>query len=136
MPPERLEVVANGVVVRSAEPLGHSATLDFDLPADHSMWIAARTAGAHTTPVYVTVNGKRHWKEDAVPALLDRCFRTLDEVDALINEKGAKIEPNRESVWESADSFRAGTEELRKQVQEAREVYEQLRSEWEAGRSR
>jgi hypothetical protein len=133
---ERLEVVANGVVVRSAEPLGHSASLDFELPADHSMWIAARTTGAHTTPVYVTVNGKRHWKEDAVPALLERCFRTLDEVDALIKEKGAKIEPNRESVWESAESFRAGTEELRKQVQEAREVYKQLRSEWEAGTSR
>ena len=92
-------------MVRSAEPSGHSASLDFELPADHSMWIAARTTGAHTTPVYITVNGKRHWKEDAVPALLEMCFRTLDEVDALINEKGAKIEPNRESVWENAESF-------------------------------
>jgi hypothetical protein len=133
---ERLEIVANGEVVRSAEPLGHSAVLDFELPAEHSMWIAARTAGAHTTPVYVTVDGKRHWKEDAVPALLDKCFRTLDEVDALINQKGANIEPNRESVWENAESFRAGAEELRKEVQEAREVYQRLRSEWQAGSSR
>jgi hypothetical protein len=106
------------------------------LPADHSMWIAARTNGAHTTPVYVTVNGKRHWKEDAVPALLDKCSRTLDEVTALIDQKGANISPNRESVWENAGSFRAGSEQLHKQVEEAREVYKRLRREWEAGSSR
>jgi hypothetical protein len=133
---ERLEVVANGEVVRSAEPLGHSAVLDFELPAEHSMWIAARTAVSHTTPVYVTVDGKRHWKEDAVPALLDKCFKTLDEVEGLIDQNGANIKPNRDGDWENAESFRAGAEELRRQVQEAREVYQQLRREWEAGVSK
>ena len=134
--PEPLEVVANGEVVRSAALLGNSAVLDFELAADHSMWIAARTAGAHTTPVYVTVNGKRHWKEDAVPALLDKCSRTLDEVDALIDQKGANIGPNRDSMWENAESFRTGADELRRQVEEARQVYMRLRSEWQAGSSR
>lgn len=131
-----LEVVANGEVVRSVARLGNSAVLDFNLPAEKSMWIAARTVGAHTTPVYVTVDGKRHWKSDAVPALLDKCSKTLDEVDALIDQKGANIGPNRDSMWENADSFRAGAEELRRQVEEARQAYGRLRSEWEAAKSR
>jgi hypothetical protein len=133
---EPLEVVANGEVVRSAVRLGNSALLDFEFPAEHSMWIAARTNGAHTTPVYVTVEGKPHWKADVVPALLDKCSRTLDEVDALIHQKGANIGPNRDSMWENADSFLAGSEELRQQVEEARQAYLRIRREWEAGSSR
>jgi hypothetical protein len=84
----------------------------------------------------VTVDGERHWKADAVPALLDKCFRTLDEVDGLIDQKGANIGPNRDGSWENADSFRAGSEEMRKQVQEAREAYQRLRREWQASKSK
>ncbi len=59
--PERLEIVVNGNVVRAAETSERSAALEFDLPVRESTWIAARSARAHTTPVYVTVNGARHW---------------------------------------------------------------------------
>jgi hypothetical protein len=140
---ERLEIVANGEVIRLAKPLEKSAVLDFELPADGSMWIAARatsvstaglrTTSAHTTPIYVTVNGKPHWKQDAVPALLDKRLGTLDELDKLIDQEGAEIKPNRAPVWENTDSFRRGAEQLRQEVREAREIYRRLRSEWEAG---
>jgi hypothetical protein len=52
-----LEIVANGEVFRSADPAGNSAALDFEQPADKSMWIAARCTDAHTKPIYVTVEG-------------------------------------------------------------------------------
>jgi hypothetical protein len=157
---ERLEVVANGEVVRSAPVEGNAAELDFELPADKSLWTAARVAmdghntipwgpgrakdyslwtpatliGAHTTPVYVTVDRKRHWNRDQVPALLEQRLRVLDDVDKLIADNGAGIGPGVRGTWENADSFRRGTARMREAVQEAREAYRQLRHEWEAER--
>lgn len=128
VPIGRLEVVVNGQVFRSASPTGNTALLEFDLSADRSMWIAARATGAHTTPIYVTVDNQRHWLENAVPALLDARLKTLDEIDKLIDQRGANIKPNRAPVWENADSFRRGEEQLRRDVREARTVYENLRT--------
>jgi hypothetical protein len=58
-----LEIVGHGKMLARA-PSGSSTHLavNLDLPAEHGIWIAARAdAGigqvAHTTPVYVTVNG-------------------------------------------------------------------------------
>lgn len=128
-PLNRLEVVANGVVVRSAEASGNSAALDFELPAQRSIWIAARTVGAHTTPVYVTVDGKRHWNLALVPGLLDKRLRTLDDIDRLIAQKGEGIFPARAPEWENPEAFRRGSAELHQMVQEAREVYLHLQKE-------
>lgn len=129
-----LEIVANGDVIRTGNPGGASASLDFELPADRSMWIAARVTGAHTTPVYITVDGKRHWKSGAVPALLEKRLTILKDIDKLIDEDGTSINPGREIEWENAESFRRGTAELRNMVREAREIYLQLRREYEASR--
>jgi hypothetical protein len=76
---ERVEIIANGKSVRtltSAEP--HRIAGSFSLPADESLWIAAKALGsedrhlaaelegrkigpgqfAHTSPVYVLVKGR------------------------------------------------------------------------------
>jgi hypothetical protein len=60
-PLQSIEIVGHGKVLARA-PAGSArrATIDFELPVDHGIWIAARCdAGpghvAHTTPVYVTV---------------------------------------------------------------------------------
>lgn len=67
IPLQRLQLIAHGKVLREVQVggAGQSAaelTVEFELTAEHGLWIAARTdAGpsqlAHTTPVYVTVNG-------------------------------------------------------------------------------
>jgi hypothetical protein len=125
----RLEIVANGEVLRSADAAGTSAELSFELPADRSMWIAARAADAHTTPVYITVDGKRHWKPSEVPALLDKRLATLDELDQLIAKNWESIPQGHEAEWENRETFRQGAGEMRKMVREARDVYLKLRQE-------
>jgi hypothetical protein len=126
-----LEIVANGEVIRSAEAAGNSARLDFELPAETSMWIAARTVSAHTTPVYITVGGERHWNRARVPALLTKRLQTLDEIDMLIGRKGEGIVPAHAPEWENPDAFRRGSEELHQMVQEAREAYLRLQKQFQ-----
>jgi hypothetical protein len=125
----RLEIVANGKVIRSAEPAGTSASLEFELPADRSMWIAARTTYAHTTPVYLTIDGKRHWNISEAPALLEKRLQTLDELDQLIDKNWNVIPQGHEAEWENRETFRRGAEEMRGMVREAREAYLKLRQQ-------
>ncbi len=138
--PGPLEIVVNGEVSRAMQPVDKSATLEFDIPAETSMWIAARTAagvrttGAHTTPVYVSVNGERHWKRDAVQALLAKRGQDLDEIERLLAGEGPAIPDGARGSWENAESFRQARNELRAMVAEARQEYGGLRSQFEAGR--
>ena len=124
-----LEIVANGDVIRTAQPKGNSAVLDFELPADKSMWIAARVKGAHTTPVYVKVAGARHWNESAAPGLLKKRLRLLNDVERLIDKNGERVGLGQEPVWESPEAFQSGREELRSMIGEARRVYRELQNE-------
>jgi hypothetical protein len=63
VPPERLEVIANGVVVAAASPSGPYPTtllVEADIPVTEGGWLAARcgvTPSVHTSPVYVRVGG-------------------------------------------------------------------------------
>ena len=59
-----LEIVAHGkTIARAAGPgSGGKVTAEAEIPISHGLWIAAKCDGgpgqmAHTTPVYVTVNG-------------------------------------------------------------------------------
>jgi hypothetical protein len=55
-----VEIVVNGRVVASGSDLAEEITLE------DSAWIAARTDGAHSNPVYVTLQGRpRHGSADA-----------------------------------------------------------------------
>ncbi len=138
-PPGPLEIVVNGEVRRAAPLAGKSASLAFDIPAEASMWIAARTAagaraaGAHTTPVYVTVDGGRHWKREAVQALLAKRGRDLDEIEGLLATDGPSIPGGSRGSWENAASLRRARDELHAMIEEARQEYGRLRKEFEAG---
>lgn len=72
-----LELVEQGVVTKTATP-GASvaeATLDYVTPARHGTWFVVRARGAKpgvmawSAPVYVSVDGQRSWKREAVPAI-------------------------------------------------------------------
>ncbi len=81
VPLTRLEIVAHGQVIATAtpdDPIGSAGQLDIDLelPVEKGVWIAARTqAGpgqaAHTTPVYVSVDGSGFQNSATALGLLD-----------------------------------------------------------------
>jgi len=130
-PLDQLEIVLNGEVIRSASPAGNSASLDFSITADHSFWIAARTKGAHTSPVYVTVEGRRHWKLPDVPALLAQREKQLMEIEDLLAHPDKFLPPGQRQNWESLEELHRSGLEIQRTIKEAREIYRELDREYQ-----
>ena len=63
VPLRQIEIIGHGkVLARTAGRDAAHLTVDLELPVDHGIWIAAKCGAgtgqvAHTTPVYVTMNG-------------------------------------------------------------------------------
>jgi hypothetical protein len=124
-----LEIVVNGEVIRSFHGNEDEIVAKFPLEVDQSIWIAARTSTAHTTPVYIEVAGHRTWKLDAVHALITKRLDQLGQLDHLIDTNAASMFSNMDPEWENPDAFRAGSEKLRGMIEEAREIYRKLDTE-------
>jgi hypothetical protein len=120
--PRYLEVVAQGDVIRSTK----SGSLEFTLPVRDSMWIAARCYGAHTTPVYVKVNGRRFWKREQMGQLVSRRLDALRELESQLSVDVAHM---HQGNWENPDVWRKSTAALRDRIQIARQTYEKMRAE-------
>lgn len=128
VPLDRLEIVVHGNVVRGVHPgePGQTAdrlTIDLTLPMEHGAWIAARAwAGqyqaAHTTPVYVTVDGTDFHNPDTALERLALSESYLDELEREI------AQPN-ESTNEHAWRYREG---LEPRIAETRAVIANLRA--------
>jgi hypothetical protein len=92
--PKMLEVVAQGRVIRAVEPHGpaqEKLEADFELPAGESQWIAARTtavngAVAHTTPVYVIVDGAGFFDRAQLPRLVAKRLKVLDWIEKRLQD--------------------------------------------------
>lgn len=127
VPPRYLDVIAQGDVVRSIRASANSSeplTMQFRLNASESTWIAARCAHAHTTPVYVRVNGKPFWKRRAVPELVDKRLKNLKQMEEWLSVgPGAGGEGNYNIP---PGGFAAGVGELRARIEEARRLYADL----------
>ncbi|MEX2301935.1 MAG: CehA/McbA family metallohydrolase [Bryobacterales bacterium] len=84
--PNKLEVLAHGKVIRTAlasSPDQQELQLDFSIPAKQSQWIAARVSThngglAHTSPVYVMVDGQKFWDREQLPNLVNKRLEILD----------------------------------------------------------
>jgi hypothetical protein len=122
VPPRFLEVVSQGDVVRGTK----SGSLDFTLPVRDSMWIAARCFGAHTTPVYVKVNGRRFWKRDQVDRLV---ARRLDALKDLEEQLSRDLPLTHQGNWDGPEAWKQGAADLRERINTARHTYEQMRAE-------
>jgi hypothetical protein len=118
--PKVLEIVSHGKVIRSAEPPGGKdgkLTVDFELPADESQWIAARTtcvngAVAHTSPVYVIVNGASFMDRSQLPELVAKRLKILEFIEKLMHDP------------KFTKGYKPGVaEELLKRVADARAKY-------------
>jgi len=131
IPLTRLEIVAHGQVIATAtpdDPVGSTGQLgiDLELPAEKGVWIAARTqAGpgqaAHTTPVYVSVDGSGFHNSATALGLLDLNAQYLDELEAEI------AQPNQ-TTNQHAWRYREGLEE---RIAETRAVIARLRAQYE-----
>ena len=123
VPPRYLEVVAQGDVVKSVRTNADRTTLEFDLPVTGSTWVAARSEGAHTTPVYIKVAGQRFWKRAQVENLIARRMSDLKELDDLI-DRG--IDGGKDGTWDNPMVWKQNANDLRERVQRARAAYTQL----------
>ncbi len=98
--------------------------LELELQPDHGMWIAARaTAGpmqaAHSTPVYVTVNGGGFQNPEAMQSLLRQSEDYLSEIEAALDHPHEHVE---HQIWRHRDG-------LMERIEAARQVVERLRAD-------
>jgi hypothetical protein len=92
--PRVLEVVSHGRVIRKVEshdPKKSELTADFELPPSESQWIVARTtsfnaAVAHTSPVYVIVDGASLADRAQLPQLVENWLKVLDFVEKRLSD--------------------------------------------------
>jgi len=92
--PKVLEVISHGKVIRSVE--SHDAkqselTAEFELPAGESQWIVARTTTynqgiAHTSPVYVIVDGVSFADRAQLPQLVEKRTKILDFIEKRLRD--------------------------------------------------
>jgi len=123
-----LEIVVHGEVVKkvTAGEAGQSSAalaLALDLPVEHGIWVAARakaadTQLAHTTPVYVTVNGGSFENPKTVNGYLDRSREYLVEVEQELQHPGTSLDSQASRHQKN----------LERQIAETREALKTLES--------
>ncbi|MGH7138638.1 MAG: CehA/McbA family metallohydrolase, partial [Pirellulales bacterium] len=115
--PKVLEIISQGRVIHSVErhaPTQEKLETDFELPAEESRWIAARTtcvngAVAHTTPVYLIVDGAGFFDRTQLPQLVDKRLKVLDWLERRLQN------PRVVKSWtlEEASQVMAGIKDAR-----------------------
>ena len=97
-PLRSLEIIGHGkVLARSSASDPAHLTVSLELPAGHGIWIAAKCeAGAgqvaHTTPVYVTVNGASFRNPANYSQNLDRMEGYLKELEQELAAPGTTVD--------------------------------------------
>jgi hypothetical protein len=122
IPLSSLEIIGHGKVLqkvtgRNAEKL----SVNLELPIDHGIWIAAKCeAGkaqvAHTTPVYITVNGRGFHNPETAPRYLGLSERYLEELEQELAHPGTHLD-------DQASRHKA---QLERQIAEARRTLKML----------
>jgi hypothetical protein len=122
VPLQSLEIIGHGRVLSRAAGRGAARlTAELDLPAEHGLWIAAKAeAGpgqlAHTTPVYVTVDGGGFRHPEAMTTRVATAERYLRELEDALASPGTALDSQ-------AARHRAA---LERQIAEARRVLQGL----------
>jgi tetratricopeptide (TPR) repeat protein len=130
VPLRELEIVGHGRVLRrvGAEAPGQSSseiTLDLEIPVEHGLWIAARCrAGdlqvAHTTPVYVKVDGGGFHNPRTAGHYLDLSERYLRELE---RELDRPVEDVSRQAWRYREGLEARIAETRAVIAGLRERF-------------
>jgi len=109
-------IIVNGDVVKEIklEKGQEEVKLEFDLKIDESSWVAFIVSGektqdivfqtpytkqiqAHTSPIYVLVDGQPSWSKQKGPIIIDKLIARLESV------KEMKYQRNDNEAWESPD---------------------------------
>ena len=132
VPLRNLEIVVHGKVLKRVTPEepGQSTdqlVVEMELPVEHGVWIAAQAQAepqqvAHTTPVYVTVDGSGFHNPETALRYLDLNEQYLDELEREI------AQPNQ-TLDQHAWRYREG---LEARIAETREIIAKLRAEFTA----
>lgn len=123
IPLSAVEIVGHGrVLARQTGERAGRLVAEVDLPAERGLWIAARCqAGpgqvAHTTPVYVTVEGGGFHNPETAAERLQASEKYLQEIEQELAAPGRRLD---EQAWRHK-------EQLQRQIQEARRVLAELR---------
>ncbi len=128
VPLSRLEIIAHGKVIGSATPAdgGQSSEhlyIQMELPVEQGIWIAARcfaglNQAAHTTPVYVTINGNGFENPET-------CASYLELNEKYLNELEAELDAPNENLEYRAYWYKKG---LQSRIETTRKVIEQLKN--------
>jgi hypothetical protein len=121
--PSRLEIVAQGQVVHTAEskdPQGHDLTIDVRLPIESSQWIAARVRThngglAHTSPVYVIIGGQPILDRARLGLLASKRLAILDDIEKRLHD------PRYAATYANGE-----LEGHIERIERAREIFQQL----------
>ena len=132
--PTRLEVIAQGEVLRSvdsSDPEKNEISLTFATPAAGGFWIAAKVMGsdgsyAHTTPVYVKRLPLRFWKYAAVDELIAKRLKSLAEVEEMVADYTRQAKENPDLASREIQQMALQGPDLLKRVAEARAIYQDL----------
>ncbi len=97
VPLSELEIVVHGEVIKRTSGSPEELTIDMALPVERGIWIAARAAAgrlqaAHTTPVYVTVNGEGFHNPKTAPRYLELSEKYLQEIEAELANPGNALD--------------------------------------------
>ncbi len=137
---DRLELVAHGDVVASVSTSDSEGTLTLrhQLTAQTGAWLAVRAYGkaqalAHSSPVYVEVDGHGSWSAERAPALIDvmraRLSRLVDTPIVPVHElEFWETDDDLESLWQRQRPL------IRQRVVEANRRYDELLRAIEARR--
>lgn len=138
VPLQRLQIVGHGKVLREvgAKLAGQSAdelALELDLAPPHGLWIAARVdAGpfqiAHTTPVYVTVNGDGFHTRDNLDAQIDLTKKHLEEIRLLLSRDSGPTPAQQRPAAPLPSHYAGAVERLEQRVRETERTLEALRA--------
>lgn len=129
VPLDTLELVSHGQVIgriTAQEPTQSPAHLSLSVtlpPLEYGRWIAARctarpglaglSQAAHTTPVYVTVDGGGFHNPQTASRYLDLSEQYLREIEQEISKPNPGVEPQ---AWRYADALRVRIDETRRVI--------------------
>lgn len=123
--PRYLEVVSQGDVVRAALPSTdqREVEIEFSIPVKRSVWFAARSFGAHTSPVYVHVGDSPFWKLEKVEEIIGIRLKQLDDLEELVRQG---IPTGGPGGWNRPELLRKNASGLMERLAVARSVYQDL----------